>query len=216
MADPWIKIEYSTPDKPEVLRIARAVGVDRDTVLGKLVRVWMWFDRVSVDGTVDGAELADIDAIAGITGFAAAMLDSGWLESPEDGGLRAVDFDKHNGSTAKKRAVTRDRVARSRNAESVTCSYSLSFISFWDAWPSHHRKVNKPKCFEVWQRKQCDTFAEKIVTHVKALRQSQQWLEDAGKYVPAPLVYLSQERWDAAAAIERQQYMPGMARPGSI
>ena len=48
MAGEWIKIERSTMDKPEILRVARILGIDKDAVLGKLIRLWAWFDAVSV------------------------------------------------------------------------------------------------------------------------------------------------------------------------
>ena len=31
----WIKVEFSTPDKPEVFTIAQAMGIDPDAVVGK-------------------------------------------------------------------------------------------------------------------------------------------------------------------------------------
>ena len=46
MAGAWIKVEGATADKPEVLKVARILGVNRDEVLGKLVRLWFWFDAV--------------------------------------------------------------------------------------------------------------------------------------------------------------------------
>ena len=49
-----MKLELATIDKPEILRIARALGIDRDAALGKVVRVWAWFNQHSVDGVVDG------------------------------------------------------------------------------------------------------------------------------------------------------------------
>ena len=55
MAGDWIKVEVSTPDKREVLAITSAMGWDDpDYTVGKLIRVWRWFDQHSVDGNAAG------------------------------------------------------------------------------------------------------------------------------------------------------------------
>jgi hypothetical protein len=63
-----------------------------------------------------------IDRITFHTGFSDALINVGWLEGKE-GAYSLPNFDKHNGQTAKTRAATNRRVARSRancNAPTVT------------------------------------------------------------------------------------------------
>lgn len=50
MAGDWIKFETTTPDKPEVDRIATVLDVDPDAVVGKLIRFWIWADQQALDG----------------------------------------------------------------------------------------------------------------------------------------------------------------------
>lgn len=45
MAGDWIKFELTTLDKPEVCQIADAADIDPDAAVGKLMRVWGWFDQ---------------------------------------------------------------------------------------------------------------------------------------------------------------------------
>jgi hypothetical protein len=46
MAGDWIKMECSLPDKPETLAITAAMGWDDpDLTVGKLMRVFRWFDQ---------------------------------------------------------------------------------------------------------------------------------------------------------------------------
>jgi len=117
VAGEWIKVERSTPDKPEVLRIARELVIDRDAVFGKLMLVWMWFDANSVDGVVDGAVDADVDAVTRHLGFASVMRSVNWLkDAPSGKGLLLPNFARHNGETAKKRAQSNRRQSRWRNA----------------------------------------------------------------------------------------------------
>ena len=113
MAFAWIKIEDTTPDKPEVWAMAERLGIDADAVVGKLVRIWIWADQQTVNGNARSVTKALLDRCAGVTGFADAMMEAGWLVAA-DGGVSFVNFDRHNGETAKKRAQTARRVQRHR------------------------------------------------------------------------------------------------------
>jgi hypothetical protein len=121
MAGDWIKIEKTTPDKPEIIRMATLLRKESDEIFGKIFRIWSWADDQSVDGTAMPITDEFIDKKAGKRGFAQAMRAVGWLRG-EAGALEFPRFTRHNGETAKTRADTNRRVAkhRSRNAENVT------------------------------------------------------------------------------------------------
>lgn len=124
MAGDWIKMEHTTPDKPEVVRMAAHLGIDQDAVVGKLARVWIWADQNSLDGNALTVTDAFLDRVTACPGFAGALREVGWL-SGRQGLLTIPNFDRHNGQTAKARAVTNRRVSRHRaksesNAASVT------------------------------------------------------------------------------------------------
>lgn len=74
------------------------------------------------------------------------------------------------------------------------------FVRFWDTWPSNTRKAARAQCLAKWKAKGCEAIGERIVAHVEAMKQSEQWQRDGGRYVPAPLVYLNQSRWEAATS----------------
>ncbi len=117
MAGDWIKLEHATIDKPEVLEMADLLNINEDEVFGKLFRVWVWFDNQSRDGhagNVTGVTLMKfIDRLVSSQGFAACMKKVGWLN---DDGL--PNFERHNGESAKNRALARDRKAKERSRES--------------------------------------------------------------------------------------------------
>lgn len=120
MAGEWIKLEATTLDKPEVLRIARMLKIDRDAALGKLVRLWSWFDANSVDGVVDGVVDADVDRMCFCPGFAAACVAVCWLVVDEQAErITLPNFDRHNGETAKQRALKNRRQANWRAGKVV-------------------------------------------------------------------------------------------------
>lgn len=115
MAGEWLKMELSTPDKPEIKRMARILSIDKDAVFGKLFRVWAWFDQNSVDGHVDGVVAADIDDIALQVGFANAMAEVHWITFDLSAQwVTLPKFDRHNGQTAKTRALKTERQAKWR------------------------------------------------------------------------------------------------------
>ena len=140
MAGDWIKILAATPDKPEVFEIAELLGIDPDAVLGKLVRVWIWADQnVTVryanvtltaqqsyaDVTLAAQQVCNasvarsvIDRVAGVPGFANAMIASGWMAIDGDKAY-FTNFDRHNGNTAKTRALSGQRMAKKRLSDEV-------------------------------------------------------------------------------------------------
>lgn len=116
MAGDWIKVEIGLPDKPEVHYIAGACNLDPDAVVGKLIRVWQWFDKHTVDGNAHGVTFLLVDRLVGVTGFAEAMQFAGWLEQ-RDMVLNMPKFDRHTSKSAKNRALTAKRQADFRNAK---------------------------------------------------------------------------------------------------
>lgn len=114
MAGEWLKFECSLPEKPETLAITVAMGWDDpDLTVGKLMRLFRWFDQQTVDGNAPSVTPALLDRIIGVTGFVQAVADVGWLVI-NSGGVSLQNFDRHNGATAKSRALTAKRVATHR------------------------------------------------------------------------------------------------------
>lgn len=116
MAGDWMKIELELPDKPEVHAISSQLNLDPDAVVGKLIRVWQWFDKHTTDGNAFGVTYSLPDRITGVTGFGEAMMFVGWLEQNEKV-LTMPKFDRHTSQSAKKRALTAKRVQKKRNAD---------------------------------------------------------------------------------------------------
>lgn len=119
MAGDWMKIELELPDKPEVHAIAGMLNIDPDAVVGKLIRVWQWFDKHTTDGNAYGVTFSLLDRITNVTGFSESMVFVGWLEQ-KDKILHMPKFDRHTSQSAKTRALSNKRVEKSRNANTVT------------------------------------------------------------------------------------------------
>lgn len=116
MAGDWLKFEVSTLDKPEVLAIAGRLMLDPDAVVGKLLRVWAWFDSHTEDGHANVTLLSvalQLDRVVGVQGFVQVLHDVGWLTTT-DNGVAMPNFGRHNGKSAKKRAEDARRKGLSR------------------------------------------------------------------------------------------------------
>lgn len=115
MAGDWIKFELTTMDKPEVCQIADLADIDPDAVVGKLMRVWGWFDQQTENGNAPSVSKKLLDRMVGVTGFCEHMKSVGWM-AEADGLISLPHFDRHNGKTAKNRLLTAKRVANHKSA----------------------------------------------------------------------------------------------------
>ena len=125
MAGDWIKVEHWTPDKPEVYQIAEKLSIDPDAVTGKLLRIWIWADQQTLNGDAHSVTRASLDRLAGVTGFTDAMLTAKWLGKTESG-YSFTNFDRHNGETAKTRALTAKRNSALRGRRNGSDAHSVT------------------------------------------------------------------------------------------
>lgn len=77
---------------------------------------------------------------------------------------------------------------------------SGAFLRFWASWPSHERKQSQGKCWDVWRKKDFDQEADSIIAHVESSKASDGW---RGGYIPAPMTYLNQRRWEGAGEVQK-------------
>lgn len=135
MAGEWIKWVKGLARKPEVVQIAHRLGLSRHAAAGLLMEVWEWADdNADVDEKLSGSEpdtcpgsvrLGEqssqlFDATFGVSGLADAMTAVGWI-SIRSGSLVFPNFARHNGKSAKARALdsARKRAVRSEGSDGV-------------------------------------------------------------------------------------------------
>ena len=134
----WIKFEKDLLTDPRVLRIARIlrsrlciVELDENyaqtcnahalpdvtLVCGALVRIWSMADTHVDEDDVLPLGFDDLNKHLGIPGFC-QLLPPEWIQEIDKDSVKLPNFHAHNGTEAKKKAVTQKRVAafRSRNA----------------------------------------------------------------------------------------------------
>jgi len=116
----WIKVEHHLHEKVEVAAIAEHTGMDIDTVVGKLIKVWAWASRnCYADGVTDVTALRVIREISRCESFDEALIKTSWIIVKGDK-IEFVNFDRHNSQTAKDRALAGARMAKKRSSDYVT------------------------------------------------------------------------------------------------
>jgi hypothetical protein len=134
----WIKFEKDLLTDPRVLRIAKSLerrwiqfdgppnGLEQydpcnavalpavTLVCGALVRMWCLADTHIDENDVLPLGKSDLDDVLGLPGFC-DLLPLDWLILIDDSHVKLPGFHEHNGTEAKKKAVTQKRVERHRN-----------------------------------------------------------------------------------------------------
>jgi hypothetical protein len=104
MAGDWIKIRTDLPTDPDVMKLSDILGTDDPTTVGHLVSFWSWANKQTADGNAIDITQSRLDRLIGRPGFASALRQIGWLDG-DDGSLCLPRFTRHNGSSAKARAL---------------------------------------------------------------------------------------------------------------
>jgi hypothetical protein len=58
---------------------------------------------------------------------------------------------------------------------------------------------------EAWAKQSAEPVAEQILAHVEAKKLSAGWTKNGGEFIPAPLVYLNQRKWEGAESDSAKQ-----------
>ena len=85
----------------------------------------------------------------------------------------------------------------------------VGFARFWESWPDGDRKTARKQCAAKWHTEGCEAIVDAVVAAVDAAKHSASWTKNAGEFVPAPLVWLNQRRWEASAASGKSNFMVG-------
>lgn len=93
---------------------------------------------------------------------------------------------------------------------------SERFEEFWAAWPKHFRKASKSLCKAKWVSKKLDKEADQILKHVAFMKTQDAWTKDGGSFIPAPLVYINQARWDGAEIPEEVPAKPQVFKDPTV
>jgi hypothetical protein len=117
----WMKVETVTPDKPEIAVLARKLGVSQGDAFLEWFRVYRWADGVTCPGFVPNLSPEDADMLSGArpgTCAALASAEIGWLRC--EGGIHFEKWERHNGKSAKARALETEKKRKQRSKDPET------------------------------------------------------------------------------------------------
>ena len=110
----WIKVQTNLRTSPKLVRVASALKWTPVQSMGAVITCWMLADEhASETGLLEGLNFSDINLMVSCPGLAEAMACVGWLKETARG-VQYVNYEEHNGSTAKSRAREQKRKAVSR------------------------------------------------------------------------------------------------------
>jgi len=112
MGSNWIKWVKGLTRRAEVVRMASgqtsALIADRRRIAVACMEFWEWADDETLDGAITGCTPEFIDDLVSLPGFYRAMVGVDWItETPQ--GIVIKNFARHNGESAKRRAMESDR-----------------------------------------------------------------------------------------------------------
>lgn len=112
----WIKIRTNLHDDPAVWEIAEALQMESYAVIGRLHAMWAWFDsQATAENPWVTVSTAAMDKRLDCPGWCSAVANAGWLII-EGNRLGVPNFERHNGQSAKERALTQIRQTRHRHS----------------------------------------------------------------------------------------------------
>lgn len=81
-----------------------------------------------------------------------------------------------------------------RYKQDIKTDAETSFLLFWSAYP---KKVSKPDALKAWKKiKPSEDLINKIIASVESSKNSQEWKNENGKYIPYPASWLNSARWE--------------------
>lgn len=89
-----LPIRLDLASEPRIVNGARLLGISRPAFLGCCVTLWAWAYPHTSDGELPHTTDSDIDALAELPGFAAALREVGWLRDGSSGGVCMPRFAK--------------------------------------------------------------------------------------------------------------------------
>lgn len=119
MAQDWIKVCKETIDKPEIEHISSMMDCSHEEAFGYWFRLYSYADTATADGFIPYVNLRGLARSAHVPEKVCEALASplvGWIivTTGDNAGVKFTNWDRHNGESAKKRAMTCNRMQKYR------------------------------------------------------------------------------------------------------
>jgi len=88
-------------------------------------------------------------------------------------------------------------------SEDKSSSLEELFASFWTNYPRKQDKKNAHKSF--LKLKPDEALLKQMLNSLEKFKQTEQWKEANGKYIPLPSTWLNGRRWEDSIGVEREK-----------
>lgn len=223
----WIKWDKGLTRKPEILQISARLHMPVTQAAGTLMLLMEWLDdnvhiasgSCPVSVRLKSLSYDFIDALVGVSGFSETLKEVGWIRVEGDS-LVFVNAERHNGTTAKSRALDADRKRKGRsgfcpdNVRVKTgrlCSVSVSTLSSVmkdqlngaptpnEVYAAYPRKVGKNSAIKAICRvvsnesKATGFLLERVQAYADAVSK---WPETEKQFIPHPATWFNRGSYD--------------------
>lgn len=139
MAD-WLKVRHALVRSAKVRGLMRELRCKKHVALGVALNWLVWLDEQTDDGLTHLSP-DELDEEIGFRGCTEAMISIGWAALGSDGCVEAVEFGKHCGESAKKRAENAARQAnfKARHRSNAKSNAGGNTNALPDALPEEKR-----------------------------------------------------------------------------
>lgn len=149
MAGDWIKLEATTLQKPEILEAAEMLSISRREAIGLFVDYFVWLDQhldETCPGFVPHVSRKSLEVVLACPGFAAVLETIRWGKFDDrTRTLTVVNHERHNGKTAKTRALDQRKKAEQRRNVSRKCPDEIGTVSGTNSGPEVEVEVRTSK-----------------------------------------------------------------------
>ena len=107
---------------------------------------------------------------------------------------------------------TNNKEATERNKTEVISYEEIAFNEFWSAYP---KKVNKKGCYKSFCKiKNLKAEMPLIMEALERFKASKGWLKDNGQFIPYPLTFINQRRWEDEQIETREDKLKNISMDG--
>jgi len=90
---------------------------------------------------------------------------------------------------------------REEGKEGKEYIHASNFDTFWISYP---KKTAKPTAEKAWNKAKINGEFSSVMTALNKQRESEQWRNDGGKFIPNPATWINQRRWEDETTIGDQ------------
>lgn len=169
-----------------------------DEEVGRLFRALMLYHSTGDDPGLEGRESIAFDFIREDIDRAERAYKSK-CDTNRSNRMSAIDNERKRTVTVvddgaqKEKEKEKEKIKNKEKEKEKKIDCANKFVTFWDAYP---RKVSKDAAQKAFEKlSPDDDLFYNILQAIQKQKQSEQWQEDGGQYIPYPATWLNQKRW---------------------